>query len=283
MGWLILILFIGYMAMATITTKRYYWRRHGVVPTPDATGLFFAGQIGFAWPVTIFLASVQNPPPCMHLGHHPWRAPVRYTPAAPRRPGDERPMRDLDELFPDTAAAGREGASPPRPRGERPMRALDELFPDTPSLGRMSPSPPRPRGERPMRDLDELFPGTPSGQEESPARAALRGDGADIEAMEAWLTALKERRSGSSNRLTDELLAKVGPPPLPPKYGTPSTWFVYEYTMARVFASEMSQRYSVESWLSFSEAEKANDPEGMERAEKAAYFWKSVAIWFDNL
>jgi hypothetical protein len=98
MGWLILILLLGYLTVASITAKRYYLRRHGVLPRQGEPGLSWAGQIGLAWPVTIFLRSVQKPNQCNHPRHnpHPLARPSTTAMSYPHPPIKQPAMSDLN-------------------------------------------------------------------------------------------------------------------------------------------------------------------------------------------
>lgn len=150
-GWFIFFLLLGYLTTASVTAKRYYWRRHGVRPTQGEPGLSWAGQIGLAWPITIFLPSVQEPAPCSHFHHHARRethAPWYATRNHARPPADQRPMRDMDQLFSPGPAADR--AEPPRAESH-------------------TPAPPAAAGQRPLRDLDQLFSREPAAHQTDPA------------------------------------------------------------------------------------------------------------------
>lgn len=190
MGWLILILLLGYLIVASITAKRYYLRRHGVLPRQGEPGLSWAGQIGLAWPVTIFLRSVQKPNQCNHPRHnpHPLARPSTTAMSYPHPPIKQPAMRDLNELFPDAPADQRMSRPPPPTSRERPMRNLDEVFPDRSSGHRTIPAPHAPAGERPMRDLDRFFshePGdtSPPQSRETPVPATPRDTGVRMIAM----------------------------------------------------------------------------------------------------
>jgi len=104
-----------------------------------------------------------------------------------------------------------------------------------------------------------------------------------VAAVKAWLEQLDTARSPDSRRLTDELLEVVGPPPLPPQYGSPSTQFLVNFYTARAFGARMSEHYSRRGWLAYGEAEKANDPDAMRRAHNSAQFWDYVGKWFEQL
>jgi hypothetical protein len=101
-------------------------------------------------------------------------------------------------------------------------------------------------------------------------------------AVLAWLERLGEERPENCDRLTDELLEAVGNPPVPSKYGSPSTRNLLDYYSARSFGSQMAAKYSRKAYLDLGAAEKANDPAGMERADNRAKFWAYVSRWFEQ-
>lgn len=110
----------------------------------------------------------------------------------------------------------------------------------------------------------------------------MKGPDDQFDAMKAWLSTLGERRPPTSARLTDELLAEVGPPPLPPMLRNASMSHLVDYAAQRSYGVKWAAKTSRQSWLAYREAEKMSDPAGMARAENAVDFWKDVSVWFEH-
>ena len=59
-----LILLATYFAIGIFVSRRYYFRRHGVKPTPGCKGLTKASAVGMTWPASLWIAGVRNPTDC---------------------------------------------------------------------------------------------------------------------------------------------------------------------------------------------------------------------------
>jgi hypothetical protein len=117
----------------------------------------------------------------------------------------------------------------------------------------------------------------------APAEAARPVADDPTKAIKGWLETLERKRPPLASRLTDDLLAEVGPPPLPPRYGRPSVERTHRFAQARTFGRIMAERRSRQAWLAYGDAERVNDPDAMERAHRAAQFWHYLSDWFDRL
>jgi hypothetical protein len=64
-----LILLAVYVIGLRVVARRYYARKHGILLSVGGVGAMRAALVGMAWPVTMWLAEVRNPPRCSHHNH----------------------------------------------------------------------------------------------------------------------------------------------------------------------------------------------------------------------
>jgi hypothetical protein len=126
-------------------------------------------------------------------------------------------------------------------------------------------------------------PGRDPGGCSRPAEAVRPAADDPTKQIKAWLETLDRKRPPLASRLTDDLLAEVGPPPLPPRYGRSPAERTHRFSQARTFGRIMAERRSRQAWLAYGDAERVNDPDAMERAHRAAQFWHHLSDWFDRL
>jgi hypothetical protein len=104
--------------------------------------------------------------------------------------------------------------------------------------------------------------------------------------MNAWLEQLESHRAPDSNELSDELLGRVGAPPLPVAANAQEAnhaLFMVDRAMARSFAQTWAERNAHDLILEIRDAEVAGDEEAVARLEHLASFWSSVATYFSRL
>jgi hypothetical protein len=101
-------------------------------------------------------------------------------------------------------------------------------------------------------------------------------------AMTHWLDRLEVNRPALSDGLTDELLAVVGPPPIPSRYRSDGIRALVEHAQVKAFGKLMAEHRSRQGWLAYGTAEKANDPAAMEAGHMQAKFWDYVARWLEQ-
>jgi hypothetical protein len=69
MGWFVLALVIVYLIGVRVVARRYFVRRHGVSLERGEPGGLRAAWVGGAWPITMWLPSIKQPPRCNHRRH----------------------------------------------------------------------------------------------------------------------------------------------------------------------------------------------------------------------
>lgn len=129
--------------------------------------------------------------------------------------------------------------------------------------------------------LQQPAPGTPPAAPTaaSQPRAAAGAD-PQTQAMTGWLDALAARRPRGLDRLTDELLAEVGNPPIPSQYDPANRMLaIMKHTEVKTFGKLMAENRMRTATLAYAQA---TTPEEMEEHDKLSDFWKYVAAWLDQ-
>ncbi|MFD0688657.1 hypothetical protein [Actinomadura fibrosa] len=242
---------LAYSLVGWFIARRYYEKRHGTSLTSEEPGAVAASLVGLVWPAALFVDTLKNPSACDDALHRAARPPTIQSEFR------TAPVTSGSLGAPSIEPYDKQPSARPQPRD---MPAAPNPEPDTPE--------PRPKEQQITT--------------ESAPVSATRAKPDYAASVERWLNALETERSPQERALTEELLERVGPAPLPPKFGTPSAQFLLRFYEVRAYTKYTAEHRSRSAWLGFGEAEKASDSAGMERAHNSAEFWTSVASYVEG-